>query len=87
VRAFLVRGKPRDLYDLWLLTAQGVPLDPGLVRAKLALYDLTPSAARLEEAFRQAATDWEADLRPLLPRFVTWETVALLREQLSRLLL
>jgi len=24
VRALLVRGKPRDLYDLWLLHAQGV---------------------------------------------------------------
>jgi predicted nucleotidyltransferase component of viral defense system len=87
VRAFLVRGKPRDLYDIWLLTAQGAPLDPGLVQAKLALYDLTPSAGRLEEAFRQAATDWEADLRPLLLRFVTWETVAPLRERLSRLIL
>jgi len=87
VRAFLVRGKPRDLYDLWLLTGQGVPLDPDLARAKLALYDLTPSAALLKEAFRQAAADWEADLRPLLPRFAPWETVAPLREQLSRLLL
>jgi predicted nucleotidyltransferase component of viral defense system len=87
VRAFLVRGKPRDLYDLWLLTAQGVPLDPELARTKLSLYDLTPSAALLEQAFRQAAADWEADLRPLLPRFVPWETVAPLREQLSRLLI
>jgi len=87
VRAFLVRGKPRDLYDLWLLTEQGVPLDPDLVRAKLALYDLTPSAALLEKVFRQAKTDWEIDLRPLLPRFVTWETVAPLRERLPRLIL
>jgi len=86
VRAFLVRGKPRDLYDIWLLTSQGVPLDPELVRPKLALYDLTPSAALLEQAFRQAAADWEADLHPLLPRFVTWDTVAPLRERLSRLL-
>jgi hypothetical protein len=85
-RAFLMRGKPRDLYDLWLLTAQGVPLDPDLARAKLARYDLTPSAALLEQAFRQAAADWEADLRPLLPRFVNWETVAPLREHLSCLL-
>jgi predicted nucleotidyltransferase component of viral defense system len=59
VRAFLVRGKPRDLYDLWLLTAQGILLDPDLARAKLALYDLTPSAALLEQAFRRAAADWE----------------------------
>jgi len=87
VRAFLVRGRPRDLYDLWLLTAQGVPLDPDLARAKLVLYDLKPSTALLEQAFRQAATDWESDLRPLLPRFVSWETVAPLRERLSCLLL
>ena len=87
VRAFLVRGKPRDLYDMWLLIAQGVPLDPDLVRAKLALYDLTPSATLLEQAFRQAATDWESDLRPLLPRFVSWEEVASVRQVVSRLLL
>jgi len=87
VRALLVRGKPRDLYDMWLLIAQGVPLDPDLVRAKLALYDLTPSAALLEQAFRQAAADWEADLRPLLPRFVTWEEAASVRQVVSRLLL
>jgi len=86
VRAFLVRGKPRDLYDLWLFTGQDIRLDPDLVRAKLALYDLTPSAALLEKAFRQAATDWETDLRALLPRFVAWETVAPLREQLTHLL-
>jgi predicted nucleotidyltransferase component of viral defense system len=83
VRAFLVRGKPRDLYDLWLLHAQGVRVDPDLVRAKLSLYDLTPTQARLEEAFRQAATDWETDLRPLLPCFVPWEEVALVRKALS----
>lgn len=87
VGAFVVRGKPRDLYDLWLLNEQGVRLDRDLVRAKLALYDLTPSAALLEKAFRQAATDWETDLRPLLPRFVTWETVAPLRERIFSLLL
>jgi len=37
--------------------------------------------------FRQAKTNWEIDLRPLLPRFVTWETVAHLQERLPRLIL
>ncbi len=86
VRAFLMRGKPRDLYDIWLLSAQGVHPDPGLVRAKLALYDPAPSAARLEEALRQAEAEWERDLRPLLPHFVPWEEVAPLEKTLHQIL-
>jgi predicted nucleotidyltransferase component of viral defense system len=80
VRALLVRHKPRDLYDLWLLHAQGIVIDPALVRRKLALYGLTPSVSLLEEAIRRAAADWERDLRPLLPQFISWEEVQPLRD-------
>ena len=70
VRALIVRAKPRDLYDVWLLLAQGVSLEPGLVEQKLALYGLNLTAASLEPALSQAARDWERDLRPLLPQYV-----------------
>lgn len=70
VRALVVRAKPRDLYDIWLLLSQGVALEPALVKRKLALYDLTLTADSLESALAQATADWERDLRPLLPHYV-----------------
>jgi len=73
VRALLVRGKPRDMYDIWLLLRQGRRLDPALVERKLSLYGMTWDASDLEEALERVRADWERDLRPLLPQFVTYE--------------
>lgn len=75
VRALIVRAKPRDLYDVWLLLAQGVTLERGLVEQKLALYSLGLTATSLEPAISQAARDWERDLRPLLPQYVDADVV------------
>ncbi len=75
VRALVVRGKPRDLYDIWLLLRQGVPLDLDLVARKLRLYDLAWEPALMEQALARVARDWERDLRPLLPQFVSYEEV------------
>lgn len=75
IRALLVRGKPRDLYDIWLLLAQGVQPDQALIERKLALYAMAFSAEVLDEALARVRTDWERDLRPLLPQFVAYEDV------------
>jgi len=75
VRALLVRSKPRDLYDIWLLLRQDVPLDPQLIAHKLRLYDLVWEPASLEQALVRVQGDWERDLRPLLPQFVTYAEV------------
>lgn len=75
IRALLVRGKPRDLYDVWLLLSQGVSPDRALIERKLALYNMTFSAEALEEALTRVRADWERDLRPLLPQFVGYEDV------------
>ena len=73
VRALLVRGKPRDLYDLWLLLRQDVQPDVTLVERKLALYDMAWRPDALEEALERVHADWDRDLRPLLPQFVSFE--------------
>lgn len=84
VRALVVRAKPRDLYDVWLLLGQGVPLEQALVERKLALYDLILTAATLDRALALAGAEWERDLRPLLPQYVEADTalrsVGILRE-------
>jgi predicted nucleotidyltransferase component of viral defense system len=73
VRALLMRSKARDAYDIWLLTKQGIQMERGLVRKKLALYDVALSKANLEEALEKAKADWIRDLRPLLPQLVPWK--------------
>ena len=74
----------RDLYDVWLLLGQGVLLEASLVEQELALYDLVPTAATLDQALALAETDWERDLRPLLSQYVEADTalrsVGVLRE-------
>ena len=85
VRALLVRGKPRDVYDIWLMTNQGVKFDRELISIKLSLYGLALMKDSLKAALDRAHADWERDLRPLLPQFLTWDEVILgidlLREQ------
>lgn len=75
VRALLVRRKPRDLYDLWLLLRRGVQVETALIGRKLSLYGLTWQRDALEETLEQVSADWERDLRPLLTQFVTFEMV------------
>jgi predicted nucleotidyltransferase component of viral defense system len=73
IRALLVRGKPRDLYDIWLLLHQGVEPDTALIQRKLALYEMRWDPEVLKEAVERVRADWERDLRPLLPQFVPYE--------------
>jgi len=76
IRALLVRGKPRDAYDIWLLLKQGVQLDWELVTKKLAIYERAFTSRDMDDAIHQARQDWERDLLPLLPQFIPWEIVA-----------
>lgn len=76
VRALLVRGKPRDAYDIWLMARQGVQVEPERVARKLAWYGRAYSSEEVQAALERAGADWERDLRPLLPQFVEWEGVA-----------
>ena len=75
IRALLVRGKPRDLYDIWLLLGQGVRPDRVLIERKLALYEMPFSGEALDAALARVRAGWERDLRPLLPQFVAYEDV------------
>ena len=70
VRALLVRAKPRDLYDVWLMVEQDVPLDVDLIRQKLKLYEMTLTPTVVDAALARARVDWERDLCPLLGQYV-----------------
>ncbi len=73
IRALLVRGKPRDLYDIWLLLNQGIRPDDALIERKLALYDMGWNRDAFTEALDRVQTGWERDLSHLLPQFVPYE--------------
>lgn len=73
VRALVVRSKPRDLYDIWLLLRRGVRPNEALIQHKLDLYGIAWEPGVLEKALEQVSADWERDLRPLLPQFVPYE--------------
>jgi len=73
IRALLVRGKPRDLYDVWLMLRQGVQPDVALIERKLSLYDMTWEPGVLTEALEGVRIGWDRDLRHLLPQFVPYE--------------
>ena len=73
MRAMLVRGRPRDLYDIWLLCHRGVRPDPALIERELARYGMRWEPGVLGEALECVRDDWERDLRPLLPQFVSCE--------------
>jgi predicted nucleotidyltransferase component of viral defense system len=83
LRALLVRGKPRDLYDIWLLLRQGEEPDLTLIERKLALYDREWEREALEDAIENLRTEWGRDLRHLLPQFVPYEVA---REPVEALL-
>ncbi len=72
VRALLVRGKPRDLYDIWLLLRQGVQPDSNLMERKLGLYEMKWEPSRLKQALERVRSEWERGLQPLLPQFVDY---------------
>jgi len=76
VRALLVRSKPRDVYDIWLLIHQGVKMNRALVADKLALYSLSLTIDSLAAALDKAHLDWKRDLFALLPQFLSWEDIA-----------
>jgi predicted nucleotidyltransferase component of viral defense system len=83
VRALLVRGKPRDLYDIWLLLNQGISPNRALIERKLELYQMAFSTEVLQEAIAGVQADWERDLRPLLPQFVAYEDVGDVAQRLA----
>jgi predicted nucleotidyltransferase component of viral defense system len=81
IRALLMRAKPRDVYDIWLLLGQGVRPNQVLIERKLATNGIEWSDGALKEALERVRVDWEQDLRHLLPQFVPYEVA---RESIDR---
>jgi len=79
IRALIVRGKSRDLYDVWFLLSKNITLDLDLVNEKLKLYDKEFNYNEFCNSISKIENTWSRDLKPLLtsvPKFeIMKETV------------
>lgn len=76
VRALLVRGKPRDVYDVHFLLERGRRTSRRLLEEKMALYGRSFSWGPLQATIRRAEGVWARDLDPLLGATPPYEVVA-----------
>lgn len=75
VRSVMARGRPRDLYDLWLMVGLGVEPDHRLIERRLASETMDWRLRDLVGALDTVETGWERDVRHLLPQYVPYEVV------------
>lgn len=75
IRAFIVRKKARDAYDVWFLLNKNIQINPGLAQQKLELYDLNFEHQQLADAFKICSKNWIRELRPLITELPEFEIV------------
>ena len=73
VRALIIRGKPRDLYDVWVLLGSGVKINRQLINNKLALYKQSFDFKEFKKGVEESRRDWENDLQGLLPQTIPFK--------------
>jgi predicted nucleotidyltransferase component of viral defense system len=76
VRALLVRGKPRDLYDVHFLLVRGATASRALLDLKMSLYRRRFTISGLERGIASARRAWARDLGPLLGQVPPYQAVA-----------
>jgi len=86
IRALIVRGKSRDLYDVWFLLSKDVDIDVSLVNEKLKLYDKKFNYDEFCNSISKIENTWDRDLKPLLAsvpkiEIVREEVVKVLKEK------
>ena len=85
VRALIVRGKARDLYDLHFLLERGVTCRRALLDEKMRLYRRKFTRKALDASIVHVRRSWSRDLEVLLGSVPPFETVAAaVRERVRR---
>lgn len=67
IRALVIRGKPRDLYDVWTLSEKGIKVDKNLINRKMSLYDKKFKMSEFKKSIKNVEKYWEQDMDTLLP--------------------
>lgn len=87
IRALFVRGKPRDLFDLWFLLAKKIPLNESLIKHKFKIY---PKLNYSRSKLKKIVSDYDQkklkkDLNQFLPESYR-EIYPSLKEEILKLL-
>lgn len=75
VRALIIRGKPRDLYDVWVVLGSGIKIDYLLINKKLKLYEKIFDFREFKLKIKDSRGEWERDLGELLPQVTPFKEV------------
>lgn len=75
VRALIIRGKSRDLYDVWVLLGRGTEINYQLINKKLMLYQKTFDFEKFKRNVEKSKKGWERDLSGLLSQVTPFEIV------------
>lgn len=75
-RALIVRGKPRDAYDVHFLLRRGARCTRTVLDEKMRLYRRRFTASALEHGLRVAGETWSRDLGALLGQVPPFDPVA-----------
>jgi predicted nucleotidyltransferase component of viral defense system len=70
IRALCIRGKPRDLFDLWFLLTKKIPVDQSMLQKKFAIYPNNQfSFKQLEKVISSIeCNELKKDLNQFLPK-------------------
>jgi len=75
VRALMIRGKARDLYDLAFLIKKGVLFDYVLINKKLTYYKKTFNPEEFIQKAKSIKTLWQSELHGLVPKIPSYDDV------------
>ena len=75
VRALFIRGKPRDLYDVWVILGSGTKIDYRLINKKLKLYQKSFDFSEFKKMIEESKKGWASDLQGLLPQTLPFEDI------------
>jgi len=75
VRALLIRGRARDLYDISFLMKKNVSFDEKLINKKLSYYNKTFDSKEFSRCAKAIKDIWQSELHGLLPKIPSFDDV------------
>lgn len=66
IRAAIVRGSARDLYDAWFLIRRGISVDTNLLAQKLTFYGIKMDTPMISSSLEKIKARWSSELEPIV---------------------
>jgi len=75
VRALMIRGKARDLYDIAFLIKKGISWESKLINKKLSYYNKTFDSEEFKRNVTSIKNLWQSELHGLVPKLSPFDDV------------